>query len=493
MGREWHFDNRSLLLTYKPNTTTTGSGDHEEGAAAAPNGEFVATREKVLFNVTGTQAAPAHHIAITGLTLRDAAHTYFDSHGLPSGGDWALAKTGAISLVGTASINISGNLLTRLDGNAIFIGGYSRNCTVGSNEFECIGGSAIASWGDTGYKLTENATTGDANTLPWPVGPDGRGGNQPRGTRVVGNIVREIGIWQKQSSAYFQAVSALSVVQGNVFFNGARAVRASAAASAAAAAPAADDDDAAAVASAAATAADWLLAPQAINLNDGFGGGDDISRNLIFNQVRESKDHGPINSWDRVPYITTLRYNNGSASIIPADRHVHHNFIIATYNSEGALDTDDGSAYLRAYENFFAYGSNGLKGDFGGHDQRWHGNVIAYAGGCFGAPMPFRYFHGFNDAFVNNSCVAWGKGYGVGVYSSDCDLDRSWTLGANKVYTADGTCQICGKYSWEQWFGATPPPARKNAFDVGSTLAKWPADAELVGWAEALLGFSATL
>ena len=61
---------------------------------------------------------------------------------------------------------------------------------------------------------------------------------------------------------------------------------------------------------------------------------------------------GPWNSWDRVPYITTLR--NGSASTVPADRHIHHNFVIANYNSEGAIDTDDGSAYYLVYDNFFA-------------------------------------------------------------------------------------------------------------------------------------------
>ena len=40
--------------------------------------------------------------------------------------------------------------------------------------------------------------------IPYPNGPDGTGGNQPRGTRVVGNLAREIGIWQKQSSMWFQ-------------------------------------------------------------------------------------------------------------------------------------------------------------------------------------------------------------------------------------------------------------------------------------------------
>ena len=40
----------------------------------------------------------------------------------------------------------------------------------------------------------------------------------------------------------------------------------------------------------------------AVNLNDQFGGGNVLARNLIFNAVRETADHGPINSWGRTPY-----------------------------------------------------------------------------------------------------------------------------------------------------------------------------------------------
>jgi len=61
---------------------------------------------------------------------------------------------------------------------------------------------------------------------------------------------------------WFQAVTAQTLVQGNVHFNGPRA---------------------------------------GLNFNDGFGGGDVIEHNLLLNCVRESGDHGPYNSWDRVP------------------------------------------------------------------------------------------------------------------------------------------------------------------------------------------------
>ena len=53
-----------------------------------------------------------------------------------------------------------------------------------------------------------------------------------------------------------------------------------------------------------------------------------------------------FNSWDRLPYITTVR--NGTASTIPAFNEAHHNFIVANYAADGGcLDNDDGSSYYR--------------------------------------------------------------------------------------------------------------------------------------------------
>ena len=58
-------------------------------------------------------------------------------------------------------------------------------------------------------------------------------------------------------------------------------------------------------------------------------------------QVRETGDHGPINSWDRVPYVTRL--DNGSHVAVPRPIHVRENFIINGYNGVWTLDHDDGS------------------------------------------------------------------------------------------------------------------------------------------------------
>lgn len=64
----------------------------------------------------------------------------------------------------------------------------------------------MAAWGDTSTALSAAKKT----SLLWPIGPDGRGGDQPRGVQVIGNIIQVVGIWEKQSSPWFQAVTALS-------------------------------------------------------------------------------------------------------------------------------------------------------------------------------------------------------------------------------------------------------------------------------------------
>jgi len=208
---------------------------------------------------------------------------------------------------------------------------------------------------------------------------------------------------------------------------------------------------------------------------DGFGGGDIISNNMLANTCRESSDHGPWNSWDRVPYITTLRHGKDKPSIIPKNREIHHNLVVATYNSQESIDTDDGSAYIDVHHNFFAYGDNGLKSDFGGHDEYWHENQIAYVGNCYHNQGS----KGYNDGFFNNSCITRSVNGG---YDSDCKNtpEMGWEVHDNTVYTSGGTVNACGS-TLAEWV--------KQGHDKGSKAMKWPTDAEMTARAKVLLDF----
>jgi hypothetical protein len=187
------------------------------------NEEFSLTRTKVLFNISGTMDAPVRNIKIQGLTLRDAAFTYLgttdaDRHWLPSEGDWALQRSGAVHIEGAEGVTLHQNQMTRCDGNGVFLGGYTRDVNISANDFNWIGDSVIAAFGWTSDCLHANCSI----KLPAKVGPDGRGGEQPRDTYIGGNLIHEWGIWQKQSSAFFEALAATTTLESNVMFNGPR-------------------------------------------------------------------------------------------------------------------------------------------------------------------------------------------------------------------------------------------------------------------------------
>ena len=43
--------------------------------------------------------------------------------GLPSGGDWALQRSGAITLEGTEGFSVTDSLFERVDGNGVMLNG----------------------------------------------------------------------------------------------------------------------------------------------------------------------------------------------------------------------------------------------------------------------------------------------------------------------------------------------------------------------------------
>ena len=84
-------------------------------------------------------------VTISGVNFRDAAYTFMEQFGVPSGGDWSLYRGGAIFVEGTEQLTLREGLYKRLDGNAIFLSGYNRNATIAKNELVFIGDNAIAS------------------------------------------------------------------------------------------------------------------------------------------------------------------------------------------------------------------------------------------------------------------------------------------------------------------------------------------------------------
>jgi len=237
---EFFFNKTTRVLYFMPNataaattTTTTTAGGAAAPAASPASMAFTVPVLKRLIEVAGTQQAPVTGVSIRGVGFRDAAATFMDPRwSAPSGGDWALHRGGALFIEGAEGLTVDGCHFRRLDGNAVFLSRYTRNVTVSRSEFEWIGDNAMATWGQT-------------------KDYDATGGDVPRFTRIVGNFVHELGLYEKQSSAWGQAKACQTTIEGNIFFNMPRA---------------------------------------AINFNDGLGGGNAVRGNLIFNACRESGD-----------------------------------------------------------------------------------------------------------------------------------------------------------------------------------------------------------
>ncbi len=415
---EWFYDENKRVLYYFHNATP--------GREPPRDTLFVATQLKTLISIKGFKNIPVEDITISGINFRDTAYTYMDLHGMPSGGDWGLQRMGALFLEDTTNVTIENGIFERLDGNAIMVSGYNRNTTIQYNEFVWIGDSAIAQWG---YTSGANVTG---------MGWDGTDGNQPRYSRILYNFAHELGIWEKQSSFYFQAKSCQNLLMGNIFFNGPRA---------------------------------------GINFNDGFGGGSNLTENFLFNTCRESGDHGPFNSWDRQVFITDVLNGQGTPGTQKDWDYISGNFMIANYNSQEAIDNDDGSNYYKTSGNFFAYSSNGMKNDFGGHDN-WHfNNIYAYVGRGFGVVPQLP---GHADYFYGNEVIMTKDGdYALAQVCNDIPgVVPKTVVHDNHIYTPNGRVTECGM-SLAEW------QAKGN--DPGTTASTWPDDDKLVVMVQHLL------
>ena len=421
---EWFYDEAQMKLYLMPNGSVPESGI----------GTFL-TR---LFSIEGNMDDPARNITLSGMTVAYTQPTYLRDYEVPSGGDWTVHRDAAVFVEGAEGTVVENILFDSPGGNGLMISGYVRDTVIRNNEFKFVGDNAIV-------------VLGRVDLI------DGTGGTQPRRTLIEGNIMREFGIWGKQTAALAQALSAQTTFAKNIFFNGPRA---------------------------------------GININDGFGGGNLIVKNLGFNMVRETQDHGVFNSWDRQPFLTKLG-DAANPSLIPAISNLTLNFFINHYHSRWPIDHDDGSCYYLDTLNFLVFG--GYK-NFLGHSKIFKSNIYVYpdysdeqtysttepyCANSFGAddtgPLP----SGWGEVWVNNTCIIGNPN----IYDfSACDVSKDF---ATLVpLTANNTFFAKSKYVYIQCGGKhlTLGQYQELGYDLGSTVQDTLPAADIINMGKSLLG-----
>jgi hypothetical protein len=294
-------------------------------------------------------------ISFSGLEFTETRATFMAVYDVPSGGDWAVHRNGALYVESAERVVVEDCFFNQVGGNGIVFNGHVTDSIVRRNEFGFSGDSAIVSVGNS------HALDGSAPTYP------------NRNTFEF-NHIHHVGVYGKQTSCYFQALSANSSFVDNVCYQGPRA---------------------------------------GLNYNDGFGGNYTMARNLIFSMVLETRDHGPVNTWDRQPFLTRNGVDDGFApsaklglqgvSIVKARSYFSQNFIIASGGSSYTIDHDDGSQYYTDSSNFMIYG--GCK-NWRGHSKSCEHNTIVFPGLMASAGPTCQMSGGFRcDPLVNKSCV----------------------------------------------------------------------------------------
>ena len=382
-----------------------------------------------------------------------------------------LAHTRSLALFSLSlSLSLSVSPLPQVGGNGVTVSKYARDIVISNNEIVRIGDSGILVVGDLKY---ETAT-------PWDHSVDGA---YPLNTTVSGNLIHELGLFTKQTAGFFQALAANTSVIGNIVLNGPRS---------------------------------------ALNFNDAAFGGNDISRNLLANVVRETTDHGPWNSWDRNPYIwradLTDIGENAATTSEPRYSSIHHNFIFCSYGGIKGVDhgacscftscpclrsfshtaispphpPDDGSGWYHDHDNFLPYCTGKMKGETQTLRRsvflfpRWTSCFKSMGGMAKDPPQPM--------VWEENTCVNLNPD----IYST-CSSDQSRQILANNTLFVQGAYTDAktgatmipgfpcndGNFTAYQQLG---PTQGQPVQDAGTTVSgKIPTVETMVGWGKKLL------
>ena len=184
---EWYYDKVAGELYFWPNGTD------------ATSAEVVAPLLDTIIRIDG-----ADDVSISGFHFTETRATYLEQYEVPSGGDWSVHRGASVVVEDSTRVNITACVWNQTGGNALLFSNNVTDSEVTQSEFVHIGDSAILSIGTT------DRIFGTAPTYPNRL-------------LIAKNHIREIGVYGKQTSCYFQALAANVTLRDNICYNGPRA------------------------------------------------------------------------------------------------------------------------------------------------------------------------------------------------------------------------------------------------------------------------------
>lgn len=345
---EWFLDREANKLYLKPAPSV------DLAAAAVEVGEL-----DELVTLTGASPSdPIHDIVFENLAFERTHRTLFNNaFESLSRGDWSVVRKGAATVKNSRDVTFTASSFTDLGGNGIFLDGYNSGTKVTASRFENNGATDVHV---VGSPAAVRDYAGNYFTTPRisDLGTGPKTEDYPRDVLIEGNIMRNNGRYEKQTSSVNISMALDVTVRGNSLSDSPRAC---------------------------------------LNFSDNTWGGHLIQDNDIFDCVRETGDNGSINSWGRSRFWKTGAANNAFASlaegvtfmgntggaltaeqaremmkldVIEAITIDHNRF---WHDGDWAIDLDDGSSNFVMTDNVLLKGGVKLRDGF---DRTLRNNLI---------------------------------------------------------------------------------------------------------------------
>ena len=407
---EWYYDSSAGTLYYYPPSGTNPSDAAVQTAEA----------DELVHLQGSSNTDPVHDITFSGFTFTATHRTLFDHayEGLQLG-DWAVARTGAFYTKNTQDITVTKSAFDQLGGNGVFMDGYNDGNVVSGSTFTDDGASDVQTVGSRAAVRDPSTWSHQVTTLD-DTTPGPKTQDYPRNITVSGNQMSHNGRFEKQSAGVNISMSQNIRVLGNTIHGSPRSC---------------------------------------VNINDGTWGGDLIQNNDLFDCVKETSDHGPINMWGRDRFWPL----SGGDSVqkryalldVVSPNVIDHNRI--WHNSQWDLDLDDGStnykltnnlllnAGIKLRDGFYRTVSNNILVNGSLYEQVSHGDngdVIEHNITLAAQPYSLTLSDPANAKYLADHNLFWNNGNPV------TGLDGSWSADGEDLHSRTADPQFTDGNPW---------------------------------------------
>ena len=396
---EWFYDSSDGLLYYYP-----------KDGIDLDSATFQVSRIEEIIRISDTEDS-VKHITFNQLQFKHTNRTLFTgTYELLNRSDWAVVRSGAVYIENAENITVQECTFEELGGNAIFLSNYNQNHLIEGNSFLSVGATCVNVAGSKNSLWAPNqwddAITEASQISADEIGP--KTDEYPKSINIANNYMYNMGRFEKQTSGVNLFICEEITVKGNTIHRCPRA---------------------------------------GVNICDGSWGGHIIEYNDIYDCVRETHDHGPINVWGRDRFWTIdgpgNTGENGSSkrpyALYDAYKttHIRNNRVHYDEPNSFGIDLDDGATNYWVYNNLCLNTDIKLREGF---DRKCFNNIIINRGIAMHV-----WFDECNDEIYNN-IIVYSAPYGP--YQTGVSTENGRT-NLNNFYN-NGEDVSISSFDWEE-------------------------------------------